>query len=375
MAMSFVHKAYLAACFLAASSVAQTYTDCNPIEATCDADTGLTSSSYSVDFTQGSDDSAWTTVSGSVSYTSSGAEFTINEKGDAPTIETSWYFFFGRAEVLMRAAPGTGIVSSVVLESDDLDEVDWEWIGGSADEVQTNYFGKGNTTSYDRGGTSDVSDTQGTTHNYTIDWTTDAITWYIDGSAVRTLNYADAVGGKNFPQTPMRLKLGIWAGGDSDNAEGTIEWAGGETDYDDGPFTMTVESVSVTNANPASSYTYGDETGDWTSIEIDGSTDDHSSSSASSSAVSTTKGTATTLTTETGITTATGSASASGSTESTSATGSTGTAAATGTSSSSSANTSPTTVTTSAGVSLVEVVPMNIMSGLAFAIMAYAFYS
>lgn len=25
----------------------------------------------------------------------------------------------------MKAAPGTGIVSSIVLESDDLDEIDW----------------------------------------------------------------------------------------------------------------------------------------------------------------------------------------------------------------------------------------------------------
>ena len=54
-----------------------------------------------------------------------GAEFTINKQGDAPTIETDFYFFFGEAEVVMKAANGTGIVSSIVLESDDLDEVDW----------------------------------------------------------------------------------------------------------------------------------------------------------------------------------------------------------------------------------------------------------
>jgi beta-glucanase (GH16 family) len=184
----------------------------------------------------------------------------------------------------MRAGTGTGIVSSVVLESDDLYEVDWEWLGGYPDEVQTDYFGKGNTTSYDRGGTTNVTDTQSTTHNYTIDWTSEAIVWYVDGTAVRTLNYDDALDGKNYPQTPMRLILGIWAGGDSDNAEGTITWAGGETDYDDGPFTMTVESVSIYNANPASSYTYGDETGDWTSIKIDSSDDTDSSSSTSDSA-------------------------------------------------------------------------------------------
>lgn len=50
----------------------------------------------------------------------------------------------------MRCASGTGIISSIVLESDDLDEVDWEFIGGNSTSVETNYFGKGNTTSYDR---------------------------------------------------------------------------------------------------------------------------------------------------------------------------------------------------------------------------------
>ncbi len=43
----------------------------------------------------------------------------------------------------MKAAPGAGIVSSVVLESDDLDEIDWEWVGATAGEAQSNYFGKG----------------------------------------------------------------------------------------------------------------------------------------------------------------------------------------------------------------------------------------
>ena len=44
----------------------------------------------------------------------------------------------------LKAAPGTGIVSSAILQSDDLDELDWEWLGGTeyASKVQTNYFGK-----------------------------------------------------------------------------------------------------------------------------------------------------------------------------------------------------------------------------------------
>ncbi|OLN97062.1 putative glycosidase crf1-like protein 1 [Colletotrichum chlorophyti] len=268
MAVSFVRQASLVA-LLATSTFGQTFTDCDPTKKTCPANAGLTSSTYSVDFTKGADDKAWTTVAGNIEYTANGAEFTVSKKGDSPTIETSWYFFFGRAEVLLKAAPGTGIVSSVVIESDDLDEVDWEWIGGKDSEVQTNYFGKGNTTSYDRGAFHAIAAAQTEAHNYTIDWTTEAVTWYINGALVRTLNYADAVGGKNFPQTPARLRLGIWAGGDPDNDPGTITWAGGQTDYTKGPYTMTVEKVSITNANPAKSYTYGDMTGDWQSIKIE----------------------------------------------------------------------------------------------------------
>ncbi|EXF74192.1 glycosyl hydrolase family 16 [Colletotrichum fioriniae PJ7] len=273
MALSFVRQASLVA-LLASTTFAQTFTDCDPTKKTCPANKGLAKSTYEVDFTKGADNDAWTVTAGNITYGTDGAEFTLNKKGDAPTIETSWYFFFGRAEVLMKAAPGTGIVSSVVIESDDLDEVDWEWLGGKDAEVQTNYFGKGNTTSYDRGAFHTIAATQTEYHNYTIDWTKEAVTWYINSNLVRTLNYADALGGKNFPQTPARLRLGIWAGGDPDNNAGTITWAGGETDYTKAPFTMTVQKVSITNANPGGSYTYSDMTGDYSSIKIGAATDD-----------------------------------------------------------------------------------------------------
>lgn len=172
----------------------------------------------------------------------------------------------------MKAAPGTGIVSSAILESDDLDEIDWEWLGGTATEVETNYFGKGNTSTYDRETYVQMADSQADFHNYTIVWTKETTTWMIDGESVRTLAYADANGGSNYPQTPMRVKLGIWAGGDPSNPEGTIQWAGGETNYDEGPFTAYIQSVSITNYNPANSYTYGDLTGSADSIVL-GDTD------------------------------------------------------------------------------------------------------
>jgi cobalamin biosynthesis Mg chelatase CobN len=85
----------------------------------------------------------------------------------------------------------------------------------------------------------------------------------------------------------MNIRIGIWAGGDSSNDEGTIEWAGGETDYAQGPFTMVLEKVEVVNENPGGIYAYGDMTGDYTSIKVNdadstgGDADTSQSSSAS----------------------------------------------------------------------------------------------
>ncbi|KAI4656249.1 hypothetical protein J4E93_000968 [Alternaria ventricosa] len=284
--------------FSATQTLAQTSTDCDPTKKSCPADTALSESVYTHDFTTGADDENWKVTAGDVKYTSKGAEFTINKAGDAPTIQSNWYIFFGSVSFVMKAAPGKGVVSSAILESDDLDEVDWEWLGGQPGNVQTNYFGKGNTTTHDREVDAPIPDTQSTSHNYTIAWTSTSTTWLVDGTPKRTLSYSDANGGSNYPQTPMNVRIGIWAGGDPNNAEGTIEWAGGETDYSAAPFTMVVEKVEVRNQNPGSSYQYGDLSGSFESIVVDGGDgkvkksgsgdgDGEKSSSASSSGVKT----------------------------------------------------------------------------------------
>ncbi|KAK0354086.1 hypothetical protein LTR91_016230 [Friedmanniomyces endolithicus] len=251
---------------------AQTSTNCDPTKHSCPADTGLNAASFMADFTQGS--SANTSFSAAaytfIDYNSQGAEFTITKAGQAPTIQTDFYIFFGRIDVKMRAAPGTGIVSSIVFLSDDLDEIDWEFLGGNTAQVETNFFGKDNTTTYDRAVYYPVSTPQASFHTYTIDWTADRIQWIIDGTTVRTLAYTDPLnnGGQNYPQTPMRLKLGNWCGGCPGEAAGTIQWAGGATTFDAAPYTMYVESVAATNYNPADSYEYSDQSGTWQSIKI-----------------------------------------------------------------------------------------------------------
>ena len=243
------------------------------------------------DFTQGAN-SFWTLADATkMSYNSNGAEFVINTATDAPTISASKYIMFGKVTVTTRAAAGQGIVSSFILESDDLDEIDWEWLGSTDTSVESNFFGKGNTTSYDRAIYHPVTDPIGTWHTYTIDWTSAAIKWYIDGNLVRTLNYGDALalGGKNYPQTPMKVKLGNWVGCASAAAasnpatEGTCSWAGGPANFAQAPFTMLVKSVTIQDYTCATTYTYSDNSGSYQSIKASGGCSGGSSSSSSSS--------------------------------------------------------------------------------------------
>ena len=121
----------------------------------------------------------------------------------------------------MKPAPGVGIVSSMVLQSDDLDEIDFEWLGADGQQVQSNYFGKGQTTTYNRGAFHANPGNQVDYHTYTVDWTSEQVVWQIDGTTVRALTQASAEAGQ-YPQTPMQLKIGIWSGGDPSNAPGTI---------------------------------------------------------------------------------------------------------------------------------------------------------
>ncbi|KAF2206395.1 glycoside hydrolase family 16 protein [Cercospora zeae-maydis SCOH1-5] len=251
---------------LISPATAQTWSHCNPtVQSGCAPNPAL-GRSITVDFTDGESDQF--TASGNPEYNSDGAVFTVGGSGQAPTLSSKWYIMFGKYSVTLKAAPGVGIVSSAVLQSDTLDEIDWEWLGGKADEVQSNYFGKGQTTTYNRAAVHATDNTQSEFHTYTVEWTKEQIVWSINGNTVRVLNAADAQG--QYPQSPMQLKLGSWAGGDPSNNEGTISWAGGPVNYAAGPFSMYVKTVSIVDYSTGSAYRYGDSSGSWESIESTG---------------------------------------------------------------------------------------------------------
>lgn len=250
---------------LAALANAQTSTSCNPTETTCDPNEAL-GMAINVDFTQGEVNS-FSASGGTPTYSDDGVTVTIQQEGDAPTLNSVFYIMFGKVEVTMKCASGTGIVSSVVLQSDVLDEIDLEFLGGQPEELQTMYFGQAERAD-GAAITVTTDNNQDNFITYTIDWSANRIIWSVDGEQVRVLEYNDADG--HYPQTPMMLKMGVWAGGDPDNAEGTISWAGGQTDYSQGPYSMTVQSVAVTDYSTGTEYKYGDQSGFWQSIESEG---------------------------------------------------------------------------------------------------------
>ncbi|KAI1387274.1 glycoside hydrolase family 16 protein [Hypoxylon trugodes] len=353
---------------LAAASLvsAQTSTDCDPTKKKCPDDAAL-GKTVTVDFSKGSNDLFKVADGTKLTYDGTGALFTINKETDAPTITSNKYIFFGKVDVEVQVAPGTGIVTSFVLQSDDLDEIDWEWLGGDKAQAQTNYFGKGDTTTYDRGAYHPVANPQDQVYKYSVEWTKDHVVWLINDKQVRELKYADAKGGTRFPQTPMQIKLGTWVAGRSDAPEGTVQWAGGKTDFSQAPFVAHYKSITIQDysngVKNAEKYSWKDGSdGSYQSINVitgDGSSDDSSSSSASSTATSTkassasstaksTESAKSTLTTSTVSASASASATSSGSSASETATPS-GTESQSAGSSSSSAPASQTSLPTTSG--------------------------
>ncbi|KAH7316852.1 concanavalin A-like lectin/glucanase domain-containing protein [Stachybotrys elegans] len=252
---------------LAQAQVAQ-FVDCNPMNKTNCPPVPAFGTDHDFIFNRSADPDLWETLAGRVQYDAeTGGRFQITRQGESTTIMSKFYFFWGRTEIWLKTAPGTGIISSVMLLSDTLDEVDWEVLGSNSTHASTNYFGKG-VEDFTHGKYHPMTGMHDDYHNYTIVWTEERMDWYIDGANIRTLLPADAEDGKAYPQTPMRISLGIWAGGDPSLPEGTREWAGGTTNYDEGPFYMYVKSIHVSDYTKAKEYAFKDQSGSADSVEV-----------------------------------------------------------------------------------------------------------
>ncbi|KAM3472525.1 hypothetical protein MY8738_008805 [Beauveria namnaoensis] len=268
-------KAFVSAATLALAVSAQTSTTCSPLKQDCPADPAVGKKSIRCDFTKGACDAFEHIAGKEVTYDARGAVSAVDAPMQAPTLQCKKTIFFGKLEVEMKAAPGKGIITSVVLLSDDLDEIDIEAVGSDTARIQSNTFSRGDSTRHDLLGYLSVADTTAAAgHTYTVDWTTERIQFAVDGVVQRTLRRADIP--DRYPESPMRVKLGAWVAGYEGNAPGTIEWAGGVADFSGGAAEAVFKRVTVTDYAGGSAaterdvekYSYGDRSGSSKSIRI-----------------------------------------------------------------------------------------------------------
>lgn len=202
---------------------------------------------------------------GDVSWLPHETDLTIHKRLDNPTIESKFSILYGKVECSILASHGKGIISSFYLQSDDLDEIDIaEIFGENPFEYQTNFFIKGNTTTYDRGIYHPITNPLVEFNKYGVEWTPNTISWLFNDHIVRKVDRKNKYG---IPKSPMVVKLSLWAGGDYGNHEGTIAWAGGLSDYKNMPYTMRVKDFYVSDYSSGRVYVYGNEEGEWRELE------------------------------------------------------------------------------------------------------------
>lgn len=86
------------------------FTDCDATKESCKPEVGLPSSELLADFTKGqSSGASWSEADGTtINYGSDGAEYIITSPGQAPTVSSDFAIFYGKVEVVMKAAHGVG---------------------------------------------------------------------------------------------------------------------------------------------------------------------------------------------------------------------------------------------------------------------------
>lgn len=186
-----------------------------------------------------------------------GLQLTMTKRHDNPFMGSDFPIKYGKIEAEFKSAPGKGIISSIYLQGEDLDEIDIiETFGSFPQTYQTNYFVKGDVTQYHRG-VYHISHVpmHSQYQKIAVEWNAERVAWYFNNHLVREIHKGNPDG---FPSSPMYLKISLWAGGDAENESGTIEWAGGITDYNQLPVSMFVKNLYIHDYSTGTEYFYGD---------------------------------------------------------------------------------------------------------------------
>ncbi|WP_162173770.1 family 16 glycosylhydrolase [Hyphomonas johnsonii] len=150
-----------------------------------------------------------------------------NQPNSGAEVQKRGFYGYGRYEVVMQAAPGSGVVSAFFTHTDETfgdphDEIDIEFLGNDTRRMHANVFTNGisNGSIY-----IDLPfDAAESVHLYAFDWRPDSVRWYIDNELVHTVTSAEQA----IPSTPGRVIMDIWTG-----SKAQYSWHG-EPTFQDG---------------------------------------------------------------------------------------------------------------------------------------------
>jgi len=162
----------------------------------------------------------------------------ITKEVTSTVLATSRYMWYGNVKARLKTARGRGVVTAFIIYGDVKDEIDYEFIGVDLHTAQTNYYFQGIPNYANSENITSLSNTYDEFHDYEIRWTPESITWLVDGKVGRVKKKSETWNATSnqwdYPQTPSRVQISVWAGGLATNGKGTIDWAGGEIDWNSG---------------------------------------------------------------------------------------------------------------------------------------------
>lgn len=134
----------------------------------------------------------------------------------ATVISTTRFLNYGIIEVKLKAPLKSSVVTAIQLFSNQQDELDFELVArrNTFNKVETNWYSKGNASYNVNLIVHTLNTDMNQDHVYTIIWTSESITWFVDGIQANKLEKS-RIDPTMFPNTPMRLAIGIWQGIDN----------------------------------------------------------------------------------------------------------------------------------------------------------------
>ncbi len=127
-------------------------------------------------------------------------------------LQRKGFYGYGRYEAVMRAAAGSGLVSSFFTHTspqfgDPHDEIDFEFLGRNTHQVHLAYFTNG----ISKGSVYAPTgfDTSLAFHLYAFEWAPDSIRWFVDGKQLYEVHGPDA----HVPRASGRVIVNLWTGG------------------------------------------------------------------------------------------------------------------------------------------------------------------